>query len=149
MQLTRTHCIAITAYLPNLLSPTTLYGIIRTQDERMAGRHKGRYQQTQQDTTPLAGARLHPIQHLVKVGESEFLRPPHHPQHRGHRAFSRGQNGADQQQLSMGPYSLRKQWRKNGDKAYYICHERLPPRVDLRMPESLNLTLGQGSRFVG
>ena len=47
------------------------------------------------------------------------------------------------------PYSLRKQWRKNGDKAYYICHERLPPRVDLRMSESLNLTLGQGSRFVG
>ena len=40
-----------------------------------------------------------------------------------------------------------KQWRKDGDKAYYIGHERLPPSGDLRMSESLNPTLGSGSRF--
>ena len=149
MRLARTHRIAITAHRPNFLPPTTLYGIIRPQDDRLARRHKSRHQQTQQEATPVERAPLHPIQHPMEIGEMRVVRPTHHPQDRRDRTFPRRQDRAHQQQLCMTPYPIRKQWRKDGNKAYYsIWHERLPPRVDLRMLESLNLTLDESSRLL-
>ena len=133
MRRARTHRIAITTHLPNLLPPTTLYGIIGPQDDRMAGRHKGRYQQAQQDATPLERAPPRPIQHPVKVGEVCFLRPTYHPQHRRHRTFTRGQEGAHQQQLSMRPDAVRKQWREYANQAYYIIHGRISPGLEGRL----------------
>jgi hypothetical protein len=130
MRLARMHGVAITAHRPNLFTPTTFYRIIGPQKDRMTGRRQGRHQQTQQNPTTLERAPFRSIQHPVNIREMGVVRATHHAQDRTDRAFPRGQDRADQQNLGMRPHTFRKQWREDRDQAYYIVHGRLPPDVE-------------------
>ena len=88
---------------------TAFQGFVDAEDQRAVAPVQVPEQQQQQDAGRLTGRPHRPVEHLVVAGVIVSIAAAHDAERRGHGALSRGQYGADQQQLSLAPGWVGKQ----------------------------------------
>lgn len=109
----RAHRIAAGAAGVDALTPAPLARVVQVDDHR-AARREGPHQMCEQDAGCAPGGPRCRAQHALIMGEAPCTRVHGAPHHAGHRAPARGQNGADQQRLSVQPGALAEERREDG-----------------------------------
>jgi hypothetical protein len=103
----RTDRISVNPFRFDLLSPATLEGIIQTH-HHWSTNGKCSHQQSQQQTAGFPARPDGSVEHSMKILKVLFAPQSHNPQNGSHRPLSRRQDGPQQQDLNMLPYSLGK-----------------------------------------
>src|SRR5690554_583734 len=112
--------IAEDTLVPYLGAPAPFHRLVSSQHYRSASRHKGFYQQAQQNRADLKGRPPGPIEHTVVVLELTLVFQAHHVQDGRHRSFARRQNRARHQYLHQVPNARPENLRKGGQYGHNL-----------------------------
>ena len=108
------HRLPVPAFGLDLATRPARHRIVRPKTDRRSRGDPLRDPHPYQHPTPMAGRPRRSVQDPMIVREAALCRQPHHPSCRCHRACTRGENGPQDEELSMGPDPARKPWCKRG-----------------------------------
>jgi hypothetical protein len=117
--------VAVDALGADAFAASALDRVVDAQHDR-TGRRKGSNKEAQRQTGGRASLPRDPVEDAMVVGEPSLPAEPRDPQEAGHRAFTGGENGADQQQLGMAPgprlQEHRRESQDDGGEAGWQVH---------------------------